>query len=190
MLAKIKRTLTDKKGGSHVMTAVICLALAFIFAIVFIFARSASDIRHTKDTIDQCLDDFTISLTTNTTFLRKYMRHGNAAVVTVSQTPFVNDLTTRLGLVQQNGMLYSYDGEKERYHITVPVITFSEDTMPNAAGERPLKFTATFIMYTPMRFPLNTTDTPVMAHVELKVHAYFRGISSNTRTETTTVTSP
>ena len=76
----LTRVLKDKTGESHIMTAFVCLALAMIFAIVFVFGRAVIDIRDVKDQARLSLDNFTTENSTGTAILVRYLSRGKSVL--------------------------------------------------------------------------------------------------------------
>lgn len=167
----LKKVLKDRSGASHVMTAVICLALAMIFALVFVFARAAIDIRDVKNQTKLSLDNFTTQNSTGTAILVRYLSRGKSVLSRLDFTSYIDELEVRMSLVDGgDGNLYRYDNERLRYYITKPVVTFVEPE------RQTLRFNSRFTIYVPLRF----MGAEIMAHVPITVSSYFRGSAYNT----------
>ena len=167
----LKKVLKDRSGSSHVMTAIICLVIAMIFAFVFIFARAAIDIRDIKDQATLSLDNFTTENSTGTAILVRYLSRGKSVLTRLDYTSYINELETRLNMVDGgDGNMYRYDGEKIRYYISAPVVTFVEPE------RQTLRFNSRFTVFVPLRF----MGAELTARVPITVSSYFRGSAYNT----------
>lgn len=180
-MMRFRKLMQDKTGGaSYITVAVMLLCFFLVFAVILTFSTAVMRIREQTDLAKLTLDNFVTDNSTGTAgrnIFNKYLVRGRAVLDTLDSSSYVTSLSAASGLVEQNGMLYKLNSQGgEIYHITVPVINYTEPS------RKTLDLYAQFTMYVPLRF---SGEIFSYAHVNVKVKSTFRGVAPNTM-ETTT----
>ena len=116
--------LKNQKGEGYIVPCVFILIFAMIFAMIFTYSASISKVNLMRENTKVVLDSF---VTQNSTEIYNSIKQGNDYTEVIDTEEFRTSLISFCTLEIENGMLYSYDADgKELYHITEPVLSFSE----------------------------------------------------------------
>lgn len=116
--------LKNIKGESYLTPCVLIIVFVAIFSMIFTYAASISKVNLIRENTKVVLDSF---VTQNSTEIYNSIKQGNDYTEVIDTEEFRTSLISFCTLEIESGKLYSYDADgKELYHITEPVLSFSE----------------------------------------------------------------
>lgn len=170
---KLKKYL-NSKGESYPLICTFILVIMMIFSVIFTYSAVITKVNVMKSNTEIVFDSFVAN---NSIRIFANIKQGNNAMEGIDDTEFQKSIKKFCMLELSGGMLYSNNAEgEEQYHITVPVIEYTED------GKLELK--VSYTMYIPVHFAGAKIAT---ARIPVKITSALQNkTDSETSTEVTT----
>jgi len=122
-------SLSNKRGSSYILTAVIILVISMMLSVVLIYASTMTIIQTTKENTQRCLDSFVMQ---NSTLIYQSIKEGNDFTEHFDQKAFIQAFNDELSMDLQNGMLYCVGDKGEVvFKMTIPAVTYKVNNTLN-----------------------------------------------------------
>jgi hypothetical protein len=134
--------MLNKKGMSHVQTAVIVLILAMILSVVLSYASMMAVLKTTRENTELALDSF---VTQNSVYIYDSLKNGNDFTDILNKEIFLKQIISVYRLDISGNMIYSTDEDENLiYRMTVPNVDFEYENTLNLRVDYTVTIPVTF----------------------------------------------